>query len=166
MLWKFSVAASAGNANAGTAAGSLGDQLSTTAIVTATMNNLFDDISAAEAAAGRTEYRCVFVHNTHATDTAFNVQVQLNNDAAGGSTYAIASDNIGVTAQASASAQAATVASETTAPSGTSAFGTSALTIGTMGPGTCAAVWVRRTTAAATAATAADNATLRIAAEG
>jgi hypothetical protein len=35
-----------------------------------------------------------------------------------------------------------------------------------MGPNTCAAVWVRRVTAASTAATVTDNATIRVAAEG
>jgi hypothetical protein len=166
MYLRYSVSAAAGNTTAGTAATSLGDQLSTTAITTATMNNLFDDISAAEATAGRTEYRCVFVHNDHATDTAFSVQVSIQSDTAGGSTYAIASDNIGVVAEGSASAQAATIANETTAPTNVSAFGTSALTIGTMGPNTCAAVWVRRTASASTAATTSDNVTLRISAEG
>jgi hypothetical protein len=167
--YKFSVSAAAGNTTAGTAATSLGDQLSTTEITTATLNNLFDDISAAEASAGRTEYRCIFVHQDHATDTAFSVQVSIQSDTAGGSTYTLALDNIGVVAEGSASAQALTIANETTAPSGgagVGAFGTGPLTIGTMGPNTCAAVWVRRVTAASTAATVTDNATIRVAAEG
>lgn len=166
MLWKFSVSAAAGDTTAGTAATSLGDQVSTTQIVTATMDNVFDDVSSAEALAGDTEYRCIFIHNNHATDTAFNVTISINSEVAGGGSIQIASDNIGVTAKGSASAQAAVVANEQTAPTGTSAFGTSALTIGTMGPGTVAAIWIKRTVAASTAAISNDGVTLRCSADG
>jgi hypothetical protein len=169
MLLKFSVAAAAGNTTGGTAATSLGDQVSTTQITTATIGNLFDDVSAAEATAGDVEYRCVFVHNNHATDTAINVQISVQSEVALGASVALALDNIGVTAVGSATAQALTIANESTAPSGGAgigAFGAGPLTIGNMGPGTVAAVWVRRTVGAATAALASDGATLRIAGEG
>lgn len=166
IVLKLSVAAAAGNTTAGTPATSLGDQVSTTAVTSAQLNNLFDDVSAAEATAGDVEYRCVFVHNTNATDSAFNVVVSIPSQVAGGATYDIATDNTGVTAQAAATAQAATVANEQTAPTGVSAYGAGPLTIGTMGPQTVAGVWVRRTVAAATAAATGDGATLRIAGEG
>lgn len=169
MVMKFSVAAAAGNTTAGTAATSLGDQVSTTAITTAVLNNLFDDVSGAEALAGDVEYRCVFVCNDNATDTAFNVQVSVQSQVAGGATYDIATDNIGVTARGSATAQALTVANESTAPTGgagVSAYGAGPLSIGTMAPQTVAGVWVRRTVAASTAAATGDGATLRIAGDG
>ena len=51
ILFKFSVVAAAGNTTAGTAATSLGDQISTTQITDATLNNLFDDVSGDENAA-------------------------------------------------------------------------------------------------------------------
>jgi len=44
--------------------GSLGGQLSDTAWTTDTLENLFDNISRAEALIGRTEYRCFYVFNT------------------------------------------------------------------------------------------------------
>lgn len=166
---KFSVAAAAGNTTAGTAATSLGDQVSTTPLTTAVLGNLFDDVSGAEALAGDVEYRCVFVCNNHATDTAFNVKMEIPSQVAGGATYDIALDNIGVTARASASAQALTVANESTAPTGgagVTSYGAGPLTVGTMGPLTVAGVWVRRTVAASTAAAAGDGATLRISGEG
>jgi hypothetical protein len=166
MLLKFSVAAAAGNTTAGTAAASLGDQVSTTAITTGTLNNLWDDVSSAEALAGDTEYRGIFVANDNATDTAFNVVIKLQNDAAGGASWTIASDNIGVTARGSASTQMATIANESTAPTGTSAFNTTDLTIGTMGPQTVAGFWIKRTVAASTTAVSGDNATIRIAYDG
>jgi hypothetical protein len=166
ILLKFSVSAAAGNTTAGTAATSLGDQVSTTQLTSASIGNLFDDVSASEASAGDTEYRCIFVHNNHATDTAFNVTVAVQSEVSGGASFAVALDNIGVVAVGSASAQAATVANENTAPSGVGAFGAGPLSIGTMGPGTVAAVWVRRTTSASTAALSTDGATIRIAGEG
>jgi hypothetical protein len=166
---KYSVAAAAGNTTAGTAAASLGDQVSTTPLTTAVIGNLFDDVSGAEALAGDVEYRCVFVCNNHATDTAFNVTIAVQSEVALGASVALALDNIGVTARASASAQALTVANESTAPSGGAgigAFGAGPLTIGTMAPQTVAGVWVRRTVGASTAAISGDGATLRIAGEG
>jgi hypothetical protein len=169
MLLKYSVSAAAGNTTAGTAATSLGDQVSTTQITSAALNNLFDDVSSAEATSGDVEYRCVFVHNNHATDTAFNVTVAVQSQVALGASIDLALDGIGVTAVGSASAQALTVANESTAPSGgagVGSYGAGPLTIGTMAPGTVAGVWVRRTVSAATAAISGDGATLRIAGDG
>lgn len=166
MLLKFSVSAAAGDTTVGTAAGSLGDQISTTAITSAQLNNLFDDVSSAEASAGDTEYRCVFVHNNHATDSAFNVTVAVQSEVSGGATVQIALDNIGVTAKGSGSAQAAVVANENTAPTGVGTFGAGPLTIGTMTAGQVAGVWVKRTVAASTAALASDGFTLRIGGDG
>jgi hypothetical protein len=166
MLWKFSVSAAAGDTTAGTANTSLGDQISTTQITDNVLDNLFDDVTSAEASAGATDYRCIFIHNNHATDTAFNVKVQLNSQVSLGASVTIASDNIGVTAKGSASAQAAVIATETTTPTGVSAFNTTDLTIGTMTPGQVAAVWIKRVTSASTAALSSDGATLRIAADG
>jgi hypothetical protein len=161
ILWKFSVAAAAGNTTAGTAATSLGDQVSTTQITDATLNNLFDDISGAENAASEAEYRCIFVHNAHATLTLQNATVQVLSQTAGGASADIATDNIGNVAVGSASAQAATVANEDTAPSGVSAFGAGPLSIGDLGPGQVRGVWVRRT-AANSAALNPDGAILRV----
>lgn len=166
ILVKYSVSAAAGNTTAGTPAASLGDQVSTTQVFGTALNNLFDDVSGAEASAGDVEYRCVFVHNSHATDSAFNVEVSVQSEVGGGATMEIALDNIAVSAVGSASAQAATVANENTAPSGVGAFGVGPLSIGTMGPGTVKGVWVRRTVPAATAAMSNDGATLRVTGEG
>jgi hypothetical protein len=169
MLLMFSVAAATGDSTAGTAATSLGDQVSTTQITTNTIGNIFDDVSSAEASAGDVEYRCVFVKNNHATDTSFNTTVTVQSEVALGATFALALDNIGVTAKASASAQALTVANESTVPSGGAgigSFGAGPLTIGTMGPGTVAGVWIRRTVTASTAALSNDGGVLRIGGDG
>lgn len=157
ILWKLSVAAAAGDTTAGTPATSLGDQVSTTAITTAQLQNLFDNVSGAEAAAGSVEYRCVFVHNNHATLTYTGCQVSIQSQTAGGGTVDIALDNIAASAKGSGSAQAATVANETTAPTGVGTFGSSAITLGDLAPGQVRAVWLRRTVTAGASAVNPDG---------
>lgn len=164
ILYKFSVSAAAGDTTAGTAATSLGDQVSTTQITDATLHNLFDVITGPENAASEAEYRCFFVHNNHATLTWENVVCWLSAETAGGAAAAISVDTTGVTPKGQASAQAKTVADENTAPTSqtftsptTKATG---LAIGSIPAGSVAAIWVRRT-AANTVAVNNDGVTIR-----
>lgn len=164
ILFKFSVAAAAGDTTAGTAAGSLGDQISTTQITDATLHNLFDVVSGDENAASDVEYRGFFVHNNHGSLTWQNVVVWLSAEVAGGCTAAISVDTTGVTAKGSASAQMKTIADESTAPA-TQTFSApttkgAALSIGNIPAGSVQGIWVRRT-AANTAAVDADGVTIR-----
>ena len=166
ILFKFSVAAAAGDTTAGTAATSLGDQISTSQITAATLHNLFDQISGDENAASDVEYRCFFVHNNHATLAWENVVCWLSAEVAGGAVAAISVDTTGVTAKGSASAQAKTIADEQTAPA-TQTFTApttkaTGLSIGNIPAGSVAAVWVRRT-AANTAAVDNDGVTISVA---
>lgn len=55
---------------------SLGNYRSSTEMTSGSLNNLFDDISSAEATAGDTEYRCICVKNT-ALETLYNVVAWL-----------------------------------------------------------------------------------------
>ena len=162
IVFRLSVAAAAGDTTAGTAATSLGDQVSTTAITTATLNNLFDDVSGAEAAAGDVEYRCIFVLNSHATLTLQNATVEVLSQTTGGGSIDIATDNTAVSAKGSASAQATTVANESTAPTGVSAFGAGPLSLGSLGPGQVKGVWLRRTVTAGAGAVDPDGVVLRV----
>lgn len=164
ILYKFSVSAAAGDTTAGTAAGSLGDQISTTQIPDATLHALFDVITGPENAASEAEYRCIFVHNNHASLTWENVVVWLSAETAGGAAAAISVDTTGVTAKGSASAQAKTVADENTAPA-TQTFSSpttkaTGLAIGNIPAGSVQAIWIRRT-AANTAAVNNDGVTIR-----
>jgi len=164
ILYKFSVAAAAGNTTAGTAAGSLGDQISTTQITDATLHNLFDLITGDENAASDVEYRCIFVHNNHGTLTWENVVVWLSAEVAGGAVAAISVDTTAASAIGSGSAQAKTVADESTAPA-TQTFSApttkgTGLSIGNLAAGECRAIWVRRT-AANTSAVNNDGVTVR-----
>lgn len=141
------VTASAGDTTAGTPATSLGDQVSTTAITTATLNNLFDDVSGAEAAAGDIEYRCIFVLNNHGSLTLQGAKVGITSQTAGGGTIDFGLDPAAVSAKGLGSAQAATIANESSAPAGVSFAGTEQ-TIGDLAPGQVKGIWLRRTVTA------------------
>lgn len=165
ILFKFSVSAAAGNTTAGTAATSLGDQISTTTITDNTLNNLFDDISGAENAASTVDYRCIFVHNSNSANTLQNAAAWLSAETAGGASIAIGVDTTAASAIGSASAQALTVANETTAPAGVTfssptTFGTG-ISLGSIPAGSCRAIWIRRT-AANTAALSNDGVTISV----
>jgi hypothetical protein len=166
ILFKYSVVAAAGNTTASAAATSLGDQISTSAWAGGSANDLFDNISGAENAASTVDYRCVFVHNSNASNILENAVAYLSAETAGGASITIAIDNLTASAIGSASAQAAQIATETTAPSGVGAFSApttagTGLSLGNIGTGQCRAVWVKRT-AANTAALSNDGVTLAV----
>lgn len=152
LLFKFSVKTGvAGNATAGTADGSLGKYVSTTQLTDATLHNLFDRVTGDENAASEAEYRCIFVHNAHATLTWLSPVVWLVSETAGGAVAAISVDTTAASAIGSVGAQAKEVADENTAPAAqaftapiTKATG---LALGDIPAGSCRAVWVRRTAA-------------------
>ena len=142
----------------------LGNFMSSTQLTAASLNNAFDDVSGAENAASTVDYRCLFIHQSNATDTATVCRIWLNSETAGGAVAAIGLDPAGLKAANSATAQAATIANETTAPAGvtftaptTDAGG---LAIANMTAATCVAVWVRRT-AANSASLSLDGVVLR-----
>jgi len=155
----------AGNQNAGTPNGSLGKYISTTQITDATLHNLFDAVSGDENAASDVEYRCVFIHNNHATISFDNVRVYLVSEVAGGASAAIGVDPTAASAIGATAAQAVEVADENTAPTGVTFTAPTvladAINLGDIAAGSCRAFWVRRT-AANTAALANDGVTLRI----
>lgn len=163
IVFRLSVVATNGDASAGTPATSLGDQVSTTAITTATLNNLWDDVSGAESAAGDVEYRGIFVLNNHATLTLANAIVEVTSNTSGGGICDLATDNIAVTAKALAgSPQMGTIANESTAPAAASAFGNGPLALGDLGPGQVKGVWIRRTVTAGASAVDPDSLVLTV----
>lgn len=145
---RYSVAAAAGDTTGGTAAGSLGDQVSTSVMADDVTGNLFPPVTGDESLAGVVKYRCVFALNNHSTLTLQNATVKVASQIAGGSTIALGVDNIAASAKGSASAQAATIPNENTAPSGVSAFGLGPIALGNIGPGQVKGIWVRQTTPA------------------
>lgn len=167
ILYKYSVkTGSAGNTTTGTAAGSLGKYVSNTVITDAALDNLFDDITGDENAAGDIEYRCVFVHNSHPTLALLRAVVWIPAEVAGGANTAIATDNIGPTPVGQSAAQAAFIADENTAPTSVSVFSSpttksAGLSLGDIPAGGVAAVWIKRT-ATNSAAQNNDGLTLRV----
>lgn len=166
ILFKYSTTAgSAGNSGTGTAGSSLGKYISTTTIPDATLNALFDDVSGAENAASTVDYRCVFVHNSNASNALENAVVYLSAEVAGGTSVAVGADTTAASAIGSASAQALQVANETTAPAGVTfssptTVGTG-VALGTIPVGQCKAFWVRRT-ATNSAALSGDGVTISV----
>lgn len=145
---------------------SLGKYISTTEITDNTLNNLFDDVSGDENAASDVEYRCIFVHNAHATLTWTTVVVWLSAEVSGGTSIAIAIDDEVDSPIDQAAAQADLVANESTAPgAGVGAFSApvtkgTGLALGDIANGYCRAIWIKRS-AADTVALDADGVTIR-----
>lgn len=168
ILLKLSTTAgAAGNANTSTPAASLGKYVSTTTWTTGT-NVVFDSVTGDENAASTVDYRCIFVHNAHATLALLTPVVYISAQVAGGTSVEIAVDNVAASVLASSSAQAAQIANETTAPTPVGAFSApttkaAGLSLGaTLPAGQVKAVWIRRT-AANSAALDADGFTLSVA---
>lgn len=164
IAWRYSTTAgTAGNTTAGTALGSLGKYISTTAWAGGVAQDLFDDLSGAANAASQVDYRCIFIYNSNAANAYQNAVVFIASEVAGGASIAIGVDTTAASALGSATAQALTIANVTTAPAGvTFSSPTTAATgiaLGTIPVGNVRAFWVRRT-AANTAALSGDGVTL------
>lgn len=124
-------------------------------------SSLFDTVGSAEAAAGDIEYRCLYVHNAHATLTMLSavLWIQSNTPSSGTSV------DVGVGA-AAVNATETAVANENTAPASVTfsaaANEGAAIALGDIPAGQHRAVWVRRTVTAGAAAYTADGTTLRV----
>lgn len=149
---------SGGAANTSPAA-ALGGAMSTAAggiITSAAANNVWDDVSGAESAAGDTEYRCIYVEN-FGDQTLQSAVLWI--DAL--SSNADVDEAVGLDAAAVGSDSSTTIANENTAPGGVTftagtAIDTKAegLAIGNIPASSKKAIWLRRTVGAAAAAAA------------
>jgi hypothetical protein len=139
---------------------SLGLHISTTAVPSAQLHNLFGAVSGSDATAAGTRYLCVFVVNEHGSLTWQGVEVWIASQRAGGADIAIGLDPVGVSDVDDTDPQAATVASITTAPTGVTFTNPTteavALSVGNVGPGQCFALWFRQRWAADPAAKTED----------
>ena len=137
---------------------SLGGVISSTELTDATLHNLFDLVSSAESAAGDTEYRCVYIKNSHGTLTLQNATVEIQADTPSSDTdveIAVGSAAINGTEQ--------TVADESTPPTGvTFESGSTALALGDIPAGEHKAVWVKRVVTAGASAHNNDNVILEV----
>jgi hypothetical protein len=111
-------------------------------------------VSSAESSAGDTEYRCIYVKNTHASLTLQSAKVWIQTQTPSADT----SVEIGLGTSA-VNGTEQTVANENTAPSGvtfsTAANEGAALSIGNLPNGQHKAIWIKRIVGSA--ATAAND---------
>ena len=142
---------------------SLGGVKSSNAAPTS-IDGLFDAVSAAQAAAGSVEYRCIYLHNANAEDlmTALRAWINANTPLAG-TTLAI---GVGTSA---VNGTEQTIANEATAPTGVTFSAPdsaeAALAMGNIPAGQHRALWLRRTVTAGAGASANDSFTLGFDAE-
>lgn len=119
--------------------------------VSGSLNALFDYVNSTEAAAGDTEYRCIYVRNSHATLKMYSAKIWIDtNTPAPGTSVQI---GLGTSA---INGTEQTIANESTAPAGVSfadaANEGAALAIGDIPAGQHKAVWIKRTVSASAAA--------------
>lgn len=137
---------------------SLGGVISTTELVDNNLHNLFDVVGSAEAAAGDTEYRCIYVKNTHGTLAWQNVVAWLSTQSTAALAFALAGEGLNVAAE--------TVADESTAPIGETFSSPTTegggVSLGNIPAGQFYGIWVRRTVSAAQSALSNDTAVLSL----
>ena len=142
---------------------SLGGNRSSTEMVTAELNNLFDDISGAEAESGDTEYRGIIIQNKHASLTLYNAKaflsVQPNGSRATKESIQIATNTVWEGDCID------TIATENDAPDGAGAFSAPAtyatgLALGDLGVDGQMGLWIKRLVPVSTEASASADFTL------
>lgn len=122
--------------------------------------NLFPHVSSQQSLIGRIDYRCVYINNTNAVDTAPDVRVWRQTDTSSDDYIEIGLDPIGL-GDGVTTGVAPVIANGTTAPSGVTfsapaSFG-SALVIGDMLPLKKIPLWIRRVVPVNTRGTVISN---------
>lgn len=143
-----------GASNLGGAIGSL--------LTSNSLHNLFDAVSEAEAVTGSTEYRCIYVKNTHGTDTLQGAKIWIDvNTTSADSTLEIALGDSALSGTESS------IADETTDPGLTDAFSATATegaakVITDMAAGVHKAIWIKRIVLNNSGAESGATATLKV----
>lgn len=167
IIFKLSTTAgTAGNSNTQPNVNqSLGGFISTSAIASGSLNNLFDNISGAENAASQSDYRCIFIHNAHPTLTLQATVAWLSAEVPGGADAYIGVDPAPASVIANVGSQAGIIADEISPPAGTTFSNpttkSEGVTIGDLPPGQCRALWIKRSANNSTAL-ASDGVTIRV----
>lgn len=137
---------------------SLGGVISTSE-VSELLEELFDEVTGDQHAAGETNYRCIYFKNNSAL-TAYNVKIWIESNSTG------AESAITIGKEAASGSPVQTIGNESTAPTGIS-FSTAAgqansISLGNMTAGVVYAIWVKRVITAGTTPQANDTAQLKI----
>lgn len=131
-------------------------------ITTDTLNNVWDNVSGAEGAAGDIEYRCIYVLNTHATLTYTAPKIWISADTTS------TDDEVDIGLGSSAvNGTEQTVANESTAPTGGVTFThpttfAGGIALSDLPPTQHRAIWLRRTVNTNAAAANANPYTLSV----
>lgn len=122
---------------------------------------LFPNLSTAELAAGKIEYRCFYIHNAHATLDLSSAVAWINSNTPSNLTdYAIGLGTSALNGTEQAVANSATAPAGVTFVAGADKAG--GIALGTIPAGQSRAVWLRRTTSAGSVNTAVtDPCTIR-----
>ena len=117
------------------------DATSTLALATIP-NSLFDNISKIESYYGESEYRCLYIVNTHTADGFYGVKSYISLDATG-------ADSLEIGLEGNATTTAQTVANENVAPSGVTFSAPATYLVGLLTnqilPGEAQPLWIKRT---------------------
>jgi hypothetical protein len=158
---KFIVSGGASNTDPNA---SLGGAISTAGggvIVTDTLHAVWDAVSGAESSSGDTEYRGIFIKNTHGTISLTNAKVWISSNTTSTDDtieIALAGEGINNTIE--------TVANESTAPIGETFSAPSSfaggLTLPTIAAGQAHGLWIKRIVSAAAAAANANPYTISV----
>ncbi|MGH8566543.1 MAG: hypothetical protein ACREXU_00630, partial [Gammaproteobacteria bacterium] len=137
--------------------------VSNTVVVSNRDNGLFDDVTKAEALAGNDNYRCIYVKNNHASDTATGAVVWIHQDSLGADTISIGADPAGV-GDGVTTGVATTIVNEATPPAGV-VFSQpltegAAIGLGDFAFGVGRALWIKRSVPVSTLVATADDTSL------
>lgn len=115
------------------------------ALTSNTLHNLFDLVTEAQAVSGLIEYRCIYVKNSHGSDTLQGAKIWIEtNTASPDSAFEIA------LGESAISGTESSIGSESTAPTLTDAFSAAATegaakVISDLTAGQHKAIWIKRT---------------------
>lgn len=140
---------------------SLGGVISSTEIVDATLDNLFDTVTSSEATSGDIEYRCFYVQNDNVSLTLQSAVVWIQVQTASPDTsiaISVATEGVNNTVQVIPTESTAPVGQVFTQPSDEG----TAIAIGDIPAGQFIGIWVQRTVDPAATAYTTDTTTIRV----
>jgi hypothetical protein len=134
---------------------SLGGAITTNELTDALLNDLFDDVTPIESTDGRTEYRCIYIQNKHASLTLQSAALWIETNAPNGNVNcAIGLDPAGVNASAT------TIADEISVPAAvvfTEPTSGTPFALGDLDADDYYAFWIRRVVSAGASASSGDS---------
>lgn len=140
---------------------SLGGAISTTEVSGTSLNNIFDNVSGSESEAGDTEYRCIYLKNTHGSLTLQTARTYFSDVTTDENANIAIAMGLGSSGD---NGTEQTIANENTAPTSVT-FSTptdyaGGLSLGNLVNGHFYPVWLRRITTAGAVATNGVDATI------